>query len=372
MSSCLKVAFIGLGRMGFGMVGNLRSKLASALPGSEIKVFGVDKVLDTQGLSKLGVVPVSSVAAAAAENCHAYITMLPDSPAVEKVYAELVEALHDKGSRESDKGSRESGSKSSPLSRSNPLPRVNPLFIDCSTGDPTVWRKVMSDIETRVAGAAAVDCPVSGGVLAAANGSLTFMAGCKDPKDIKSPGIKASARISDTSRNISSEPTRNISSEHSGISSEHGTLLSNILLSMGKNVIYCGGPGLGQVAKLANNLVLAASMAATCEAANIAKTLGLDLKVLRNVLNNSSGKCWTSESYFPAPGIMDSPNLPSNNRYEGGFAGRLMTKDLKLAVSAAKDAKVDAPVAAFSLSQFDRIDPNKDFASLYSVYAKSK
>lgn len=52
--------------------------------------------------------------------------------------------------------------------------------------------------------------------------------------------------------------------------------------------------------------------------------LGLDKKVLAGILNTSSGRCWSSDTYNPVPGVIEG--IPPSNNYEGGFQSGLITK----------------------------------------------
>lgn len=54
--------------------------------------------------------------------------------------------------------------------------------------------------------------------------------------------------------------------------------------------------------------------------------LGLDPKLLAQILNMSSGRCWSSDTYNPVPGVMEG--VPSANNYQGGFGTTLMAKVL--------------------------------------------
>ena len=116
---------------------------------------------------------------------------------------------------------------------------------------------------------------------------------------------------------------------------------------MGKNIVHCGGAGTGQVAKICNNLLLGISMIGVAEAMNLGVALGIDAKVLAGIINTSSGRCWSSDTYNPYPGVMD--NVPAARGYTGGFGTDLMLKDLGLATDAAKLAK--QPVAMGALAQ---------------------
>ncbi|OBS80073.1 hypothetical protein A6R68_21725, partial [Neotoma lepida] len=97
-----------------------------------------------------------------------------------------------------------------------------------------------------------------------------------------------------------------------------------LLGCMGSNVMYCGAVGTGQSAKICNNMLLAISMIGTAEAMNLGIRSGLDPKLLAKILNMSSGRCWSSDTYNPVPGVMDG--VPSSNNYQGGFGTTLMAK----------------------------------------------
>ena len=177
------------------------------------------------------------------------------------------------------------------------------LLLDCSTIDVGTARKVAAAAST--AGYAMVDAPVSGGIAAANGGTLTFMVGGSD---------EAFARA---------EP---------------------ILAAMGKAVIHAGTSGAGQAAKICNNMILGASMIATCEAFALAEKLGLDLQTFYDISSKASGQSWSMTSYCPVPGV--GPASPADNGYQGGFAAALMLKDLNLAMEAAAGVGATVPMGA--------------------------
>ena len=177
------------------------------------------------------------------------------------------------------------------------------LLIDCSTIDVDSARAVGGQAAAH--GLAMVDAPVSGGIAAANGGTLTFMVGGEGD---------AFARA---------EP---------------------ILRAMGKAVIHAGALGSGQAAKIVNNMLLGATMVATCEAFLLARKLGLDLQTFYDISSKASGQSWSMTSYCPVPGV--GPTTPADNDYAGGFASALMLKDLKLAVAAAQGADASVPMAA--------------------------
>eukprot|EP00437_Effrenium_voratum_P067224 CAMPEP_0181493936 /NCGR_PEP_ID=MMETSP1110-20121109/51484_1 /TAXON_ID=174948 /ORGANISM="Symbiodinium sp., Strain CCMP421" /LENGTH=293 /DNA_ID=CAMNT_0023621275 /DNA_START=106 /DNA_END=988 /DNA_ORIENTATION=- len=202
------------------------------------------------------------------------------------------------------------------------------LLIDCSTCEPAVGKQVAALASRR--GAAAVDAPVSGGTPAAEQATLTFMVGGPEP------AFQAA---------------------------------SLVLQLMGKKVVYCGDAGMGQAAKLCNNLVLGITMAAVCEGHALAGRLGLDQQKLADILNTSSGRCWSSDTYNPCPGVME--NVPAARGYTGGFACDLMLKDLGLATSAAftSSPKLGLPMGGLALQLYSQMsargDGAKDFSGLY-------
>jgi len=149
-------------------------------------------------------------------------------------------------------------------------PNKGALMLDSSTISPDVSKLVAA--EARKRGFRFCDAPVSGGVGGATAGTLTFMVGSSSEQDF-----------------LDAKP---------------------ILNQMGKNIVHCGDIGTGQVAKICNNMLLAISMIGTAEAMNLGVKLGMDRTKLAGVLNTSSGRCWSSEVYNPAPGVL--PNVPSS------------------------------------------------------------
>lgn len=208
------------------------------------------------------------------------------------------------------------------------------LFIDCSTVEPSTAQDVARAAEAR--GASLVDAPVSGGTIGAEQATLTFMVG----------GCETSFKEADL-----------------------------LLKHMGKKSVYCGGVGMGTAAKLCNNLVLGISMAAVCEGHALADRLGLDQKKLADILNTSSGRCWSSDTYNPCPGVMEG--VPAARDYAGGFGTDLMIKDLGLATAAGHSSKdkLGLPMAGLALQLYSLLSAHgnghKDFSSLYQFVVEA-
>ncbi len=184
------------------------------------------------------------------------------------------------------------------------------LLIDCSTIDVATARALSISAAER--NYVAVDAPVSGGIAAANAGTLTFMVGGSDVGFARA------------------EP---------------------ILAAMGKAVIHAGKAGSGQAAKICNNMLLAASMVATCEALALAERLELDPQTFFDIASVSSGQNWSLTSYCPLPGV--GPTSPADNAYRGGFAAALMLKDLRLAMEAAESVDAMVPMGDRAIELYE-------------------
>ena len=150
-----------------------------------------------------------------------------------------------------------------------------------------------------------MDAPISGGVKGAQAGTLTFMTGMSASKSV--------------------EITKEI--------------VWSCLYRMGTRIFECGGPGSGAVAKLCNNMALASQMAGICEAMHLGTTLRMNAQILSNVIQASTGSCWSNGVNNPHPDV----GPMAKNDYNGGFASKLMLKDLMLAVQASEQANVYVP-----------------------------
>ncbi|KAI0013015.1 putative 3-hydroxyisobutyrate dehydrogenase G6G8.5 [Xylariaceae sp. FL0662B] len=269
-----KYGFIGLGQMGFQMAKNLQSKLS---PSDSIRLFDVNhdamrRLAEEMRIFSAGggaVAELARDAQDAAQDADTVITVLPEPPHVKSVYADILKSGLTKKER---------------------------VYIDCSTIDPSSSREVAKLVLDAGQGQF-VDAPMSGGVVGATAGTLTFMLGAPDSLVPK---------------------------------------LESVLLRMGKRVLHCGVQGTGLSAKLANNYLLAINNIATAEAMNLGIRWGLDPKTLANVINVSTGRCWPSEVNNPVKGVVET--APCNRDYAGGFGIGLMKKDLKLAIVAANEA----------------------------------
>lgn len=300
--------FIGLGRMGFPMAKNLRAKIPTSdkLIICDRNTQATDNFLHEAAASSAGGggIEVVKTPRQVAEQSETIITVLPEPSHVKNVFHNILEPA---------------------------LPQISPerLFIDCSTIDPTSSREVANAVHATAQGRF-VDAPMSGGVVGARDGTLTFMLGA---------------------------------------SSRSGQLVERvkpILLLMGARTLHLGEQGAGLSAKLANNYLLAISNIATCEAMNLGIKWGLDPKALAELINTSSGQCWSSTVNNPVASI--SPGAPAENEYEGGFAVELMKKDMKLAMEAAAKVGALSELGEKAVEVYEHVEaqePGKDFSVVY-------
>ena len=184
------------------------------------------------------------------------------------------------------------------------------LFLDCSTINVDEAREAAE--LALAAGHRAVDAPVSGGVVGAEAGTLTFMVGAL-PEDFEA--------------------------------------VKPLLEVMGKRVVHCGEHGAGQAAKICNNMILGVSMIAVSEAFVLGEKLGLTHQALFDVASAASGQCWALTTNCPVPGPV--PTSPANRDYQPGFAGALMAKDLKLALNALESTGVAARLGPLASEIYD-------------------
>jgi len=174
------------------------------------------------------------------------------------------------------------------------------LVVDCSTIDPDVERAQHEAVSAT--GAEYLDSPVSGGTAGAEAGRLTLMVG-GDATTL--------------------ERARPALDPFSGL------------------IVHVGGPGMGQVVKLCNNLIYAAQMTATAEATALAARSGVDMAKLYEVVTHSSGDCVAVRTRLPVPGVV--ADSPASNGWKPGFMTDLMAKDLDLAL--AYGARAGVPMA---------------------------
>jgi 3-hydroxyisobutyrate dehydrogenase len=288
------VAVLGLGHMGGPMAVNLVR--------AGYRVAGFDVVPAAAQAAREHGVPVVTSAAEAVAGADVVLTMFPSGRHVLDAYR---------------------GSAGQPGLLAAAAPGT--MFLDCSTINVDEAREA-----ARLAGEAghrSIDAPVSGGVVGAEAGTLTFMAG-GEAQDFES--------------------------------------VRPLLEVMGKRVVHCGGHGAGQAAKICNNLILGVSMIAVSEAFVLGEKLGLSHQALFDVASAASGQCWALTTNCPVPGPV--PASPANRDYQPGFAGALMAKDLNLAVNALNSTGVAGQMGALAARIYDKFaaegGAGRDFSAI--------
>jgi 3-hydroxyisobutyrate dehydrogenase len=279
------VAFLGLGHMGGPMAINLVK--------AGYTVTGFDVVPAALESARAHGIATAATAADAVAGAAVVLTMLPSGK-------HLLDAYRGTPGQAGQPGQAGLLATAAPGS----------LFLDCSTINVDEAREAA---ELAVAaGHRAVDAPVSGGVVGAEAGTLTFMVGAL-PEDFEA--------------------------------------VRPMLEVMGKRVVHCGEHGAGQAAKICNNMILGVSMIAVSEAFVLGEKLGLTHQALFDVASAASGQCWALTTNCPVPGPV--PTSPANRDYQPGFAGALMAKDLKLALNALQSTGVAARLGPLASEIYD-------------------
>ena len=274
------IGFIGLGNMGGPMVRNL------IRAGHSLKVFDLSEE-SINFVVQLGAVATKSVKEAAI-GVDFVLTMLPVGTNVKEVF------MNDGVIAAADAGT---------------------IMIDSSTID--VETAQATYLAAKAAGFDMIDAPVSGGVLGADAGTLTFMCG-GDKKTFEK-----------------AKP---------------------ILQDMGKNIIHCGKAGLGQATKICNNMLAGINALAAAEAMVMGERLGVAPETLYNVISTSTGRSYIFENSNPVPGV--SASSPANNNFKPGFMAKLMLKDLRLSQAAAQSASTSTPLGAVATASFQQLIEN--------------
>lgn len=182
--------------------------------------------------------------------------------------------------------------------------RPGNLVIDMGSSVPGETRRLAQVVKEKT-GASYIDAPVSGSVAKAVTATLAIMVGASD------------------SEFSQAEP---------------------VLKQMGSNLVRCGPPGSGHAVKALNNYVYAAGLLAVSEALHMGEKLDLDLGILCDAINASSGRNVATETKVRQEIL--------SNRYAGGFQLGLMRKDLETAGSIAEETGFDARLLGLLRSEW--------------------
>jgi 3-hydroxyisobutyrate dehydrogenase/2-hydroxy-3-oxopropionate reductase len=112
---------------------------------------------------------------------------------------------------------------------------------------------------------------------------------------------------------------------------------------MGKQLYYCGGPGMGLHAKLTQNLILSNLLQAFNEGMVLSTKAGVDPQLMLEILNNSAARSGLIS--FKAPYVLD-------RNFETNFSVKWMHKDIGLMIESAKDLDVPLPLTALTQQMF--------------------
>lgn len=290
-----KIGLVGIGNMGYGMCLNLHKK------GYNVCAYDINES-NLKNITKNGVYSSKNLQDLANDK-DIIITMLPSSSSVFQVWKDILGFCNNET-----------------------------IIVDCSTIDLETTLKIHSLANEKEI--KSLDAPVSGGVVGADNGTLTFMVGGEEKTYYK---------------------------------------VKHIFESMGKKSFLCGDFGSGQITKMCNNLLLAVTMIGTGEAFNLGINLGLNPKTMFDVFSTSTSSCWTVNQYCPFPEV--GPLSPSDNGYKGGFSSSLMLKDLNIAVNAAINSDSKIPFGIEARNIYDKFINNNngdlDFSAIVKTNAKS-
>jgi 2-hydroxy-3-oxopropionate reductase len=168
------------------------------------------------------------------------------------------------------------------------------IYVDNSTIKPASARRIAEKLAEK--NVFALDAPVSGGDIGARNGTLTIMVG--------------------------------------GDASALEKVMP-VFMTMGKTVTHVGDSGAGQVAKAANQIMVAAQMVAMGELLVFSKKAGVDPRKVVDAIKAGAAQCWTLD--------VKPPRLFDGNR-NPGFKAHMQLKDLKIILETAQE--YDIPISS--------------------------
>ncbi|KAJ4157131.1 hypothetical protein NW754_008773 [Fusarium falciforme] len=290
---------IGLGIIGYGMAANLRKKLPSS---TKLHVLDINQEVIQRLINEFGSygkIEVASSAKDLVSKVGTLLSSLPAGPHVRKVYLDPENGVI-AGSKNPDR-----------------------LLIECSTIEIESTKELGKTIIDAGLGTF-VDATVSGGMWGANAGTLSFMVGHADPTD--NPTDKVGKRIFET--------------------------LS--LVGVPSTIAFCGGLGMGQVAKIAHNYITLANNLVATEGMAIGLKYGIDKKALFKCIREGTANSWVMGLEQPVPGLV--PEAPSSNNYKRAFAPALSVKDLTIGINAAKKVGVNPTAGEAAIKAFREVD----------------
>lgn len=182
------------------------------------------------------------------------------------------------------------------------------IFVDNSTIKPATARKIA--LQLAEAGVQSLDAPVSGGDIGASNGTLTIMVG--GPADALEKVMP-------------------------------------VFMAMGKTVTHVGDCGAGQIAKAANQIMVAAQMVAMGELLVFAHKAGADPRKVVDAIKSGAAQCWTLD--------VKTPRLFNGNR-QPGFKAAMQLKDMKIIQDTAAEYGIVLPSATLDTQLYEAMLQN--------------
>jgi 2-hydroxy-3-oxopropionate reductase len=177
------------------------------------------------------------------------------------------------------------------------------VYVDNSTIKPGAARAIAAKLAEK--GVLSLDAPVSGGDIGARNGTLTIMVG------------------GDASALEKAMP---------------------VFQAMGKTITHVGEAGAGQVAKAANQIMVAAQMVAMGELLVFSKKAGVDPQKVVDAIKAGAAQCWTLD--------VKPPRLFAGNR-KPGFKAYMQAKDLNIVMESAREYGTPLPATAENTQLFN-------------------
>jgi len=179
------------------------------------------------------------------------------------------------------------------------------VFVDNSTIKPATARLIAKRLEAK--GVLSLDAPVSGGDIGAKNGTLTIMLGGP---------AEAVERV------------------------------MPVFQAIGKTVTHVGESGAGQVAKAANQIMVAAQMVAMGELLIFARKAGVDPQKVVEAIKSGAAQCWSLD--------VKPPRLFVGNR-NPGFKAYMQLKDMKIVMETAREYDMLLPSATENTKLFEQM-----------------
>lgn len=266
----MRIAFIGLGRMGWHLAGHL------AAAGHELSVFDIDADATQRWAAEFNGTAAPSIADAV-RDCAVVCSSVPADPQLRAIWDEAQAALAE-----------------------------GAIWIDHSTTSAEIARTLAA--EAAAAGRAFIDAPVSGGTVGAENGKLAVMAG-------------GDAAAWETA--------------------------SQVVAAYAARANLIGGPGAGQLTKMANQICVVGVGQALAEGLVFAEHAGLDPRKVLEVMLTGSSTSWMMEN---------RAELMIEGKFDYGFSTTLMRKDLSLVLDEADRVGEELPVTALVADLLDEVD----------------